>query len=511
MKYLTFALLVLTQLSVSAQSIGYQIKVDFGGFELAGNVQQTSDSGLVVCGSASSPTTTDAFIVKIDKAGTIQWKKKYGTPTQTETGNFVTQTSDGGYLLTGYIAVSSQNQDFFVVKTDANGDTSWVRSYGIATNDYGNSCIELPSGNFLISGVSVIGSSKAAVLRLSPSGILLGARFMSPVFPNTSMKGKIVGPNELIVTGAVDMMLYADSTGIFVGQSNVQLSGSGNSIDAIRTASGYNVATGTSGIGAPTGTAIAIYSTPPFGVAGTPWINQYTSSGNSLTATAIAEGDDFGYAVGGYTSNLSGSQQGLMIMKTDSSGNMQWAKRYTPGNGSEYMSAGLTKTWDGGYALTGYVFSGSSADLVIVKTDSVGVSGCNETALAVTSSPAITTAPSVLGPVNSALSNSGTWVAAATSTSGSNSVLCITVGLNEVENTTSGHSLYPNPFNESLSITSTFTTTTWIITDVVGKSILREEVQGTTSPLLNHLSPGIYLVEVKSGQSTLLKEKVVKF
>ena len=175
------------------------------------------------------------------------------------------------------------------------------------------------------------------------------------------------------------------------------------------------------------------------------------------------------------------------------------------------MSGGLTKTWDGGYALTGYVFSGSSANLVIIKTDNAGVSGCNETPVTILSAIGIASNSTPLGPVISTLVNTGTWIAADTSTSGSNSVLCITVGLNEVENTTSGHSLYPNPFNESLSITSTFATTTWIITDVVGKSILHEEVQGTTSPSLNYLSLGIYLVEVKNGQSTILKEKVVKF
>lgn len=53
-EYLSIALLLLTQLSASAQKIGYQIQIDFGGFELAGNIQQTGDSGLVVCGSASS-------------------------------------------------------------------------------------------------------------------------------------------------------------------------------------------------------------------------------------------------------------------------------------------------------------------------------------------------------------------------------------------------------------------------------------------------------------------------
>lgn len=511
MKNLSIAFLLLTQLSASAQSIGFQIQIDFGGFELAGNIQQTADSGLVVCGSASSATNTDAFIVKLDKTGSIQWKKKYGTPTQTETGNFVTQTSDGGFLLTGYIAVSSQNQDYFVVKTDANGDTLWVRSYGVTANDYGNSCMELSSGNFLVTGVSVIGSSKAAILRLDASGNLLSANFMSPVFPTTSMKGKIVSYNEMLVTGAVDMMLYADTAGVFGGQSNIQLSGAGNSADAIRTVTGFNVATGTSGIGAPTGTAIAIYSAPPFGIAGTPWIKQYTSSGNALTATAIAQGADFGYAVGGHISGLSGSNQGLMILKTDSSGNFLWAKKYTPANGLEYVSSSLSSTWDGGFALTGYVFYNSTADLVIVKTNNAGISGCNETTVSITASAAVTNPSSPLGPVSSTLTNSGTWVAATTSTSGSNNLLCITVGLNEIENSGAGSILYPNPFHDDLSISSTSNKTTWTITDVAGKVILREAVNGTISPSLRHLSPGIYFIEVEDEHSKLVREKVLKY
>ena len=42
----------------------------------------------------------DAWLVKTDAAGTMQWNKTYGG-TGTETAIYLIQTSDGGYALTG--------------------------------------------------------------------------------------------------------------------------------------------------------------------------------------------------------------------------------------------------------------------------------------------------------------------------------------------------------------------------------------------------------------------------
>ena len=43
--------------------------------------------------------------------------------------NSVKSSSDGGYLLTGFIMPEEGNSDILVIKTDANGDSLWARTY----------------------------------------------------------------------------------------------------------------------------------------------------------------------------------------------------------------------------------------------------------------------------------------------------------------------------------------------------------------------------------------------
>src|SRR5262245_59676265 len=64
----------------------------------------------------------------------------------------VEQTSDGGYIAVGscYADSSSQRTNILVVKTDAYGDTMWIRtfdnpvSFGPGSADAGKSVIQIP-------------------------------------------------------------------------------------------------------------------------------------------------------------------------------------------------------------------------------------------------------------------------------------------------------------------------------------------------------------------------------
>ena len=59
----------------------------------------------------------------------ICFQKTYGTSSYEE-GNCVRQTFDGGYILSGYTESLSSMSDFFVIKTNSNGDTIWAKTYG---------------------------------------------------------------------------------------------------------------------------------------------------------------------------------------------------------------------------------------------------------------------------------------------------------------------------------------------------------------------------------------------
>jgi hypothetical protein len=58
------------------------------------------------------------------------WTRTYGGPLADDASSFV-QTADGGYVLAGYTySFGAGNEDFWMVKTNGNGDSVWSRSFG---------------------------------------------------------------------------------------------------------------------------------------------------------------------------------------------------------------------------------------------------------------------------------------------------------------------------------------------------------------------------------------------
>ena len=102
------------------------------GGEIAHSVQQTSDGGYIVAGYTTSfgAGWGDAFLVKTDANGNVQWAKTYGS-TGDEYIITVQQTSDGGYIGAGATSsFGAGGLDFFLIKTDANGNLQWAKTYG---------------------------------------------------------------------------------------------------------------------------------------------------------------------------------------------------------------------------------------------------------------------------------------------------------------------------------------------------------------------------------------------
>src|SRR5262249_43673023 len=134
----------------------------YGGLveDQAFSVQQTSDGGYIVAGSAGSidgdvtghhgsPFNDDCWIVKLNSNGVIDWEKAFGGSQQDRAYSIV-QTFDGGYVFTGYTQSNDGDvtgnhghrgfTDIWVVKIDSTGAILWERSLGGTANDIGN-CI----------------------------------------------------------------------------------------------------------------------------------------------------------------------------------------------------------------------------------------------------------------------------------------------------------------------------------------------------------------------------------
>jgi hypothetical protein len=107
------------------------------GNEEAREIIKTSDNNYMLVGYTTSSTTSqDAYLMKIDLAGTMLWTKYYGGSNK-EFGNSVKQCSDGGYIMTGQTFSWGQNGDTYLVRTNSTGDTLWTRMFGSPLADEG--------------------------------------------------------------------------------------------------------------------------------------------------------------------------------------------------------------------------------------------------------------------------------------------------------------------------------------------------------------------------------------
>jgi len=115
---------------------------------------RTADGGYAMAGYTNSfgAGGMDCWLVKTDALGNMQWNQTYGG-TGDDYGSRVLQTADGGYAMIGYTnSFGAGGQDFYVVKTDAAGNTQWNQTYGGTGNEQGEMVIQTIDGGYAMAG-----------------------------------------------------------------------------------------------------------------------------------------------------------------------------------------------------------------------------------------------------------------------------------------------------------------------------------------------------------------------
>ncbi|HPR29037.1 MAG TPA: hypothetical protein PLI03_06800, partial [Chitinophagales bacterium] len=110
----------------------------------------------------------DYWLVEFDTAGNIVWQGVYGW-TSTDVASGVVNTSDGGFIVSGdsqsgiggvKTSPSLGQQDFWILRFDADHNLLWDKTYGGAAEDYlPSSTLVWPDGSLVIAGVSLSGVS----------------------------------------------------------------------------------------------------------------------------------------------------------------------------------------------------------------------------------------------------------------------------------------------------------------------------------------------------------------
>jgi hypothetical protein len=116
------------------------------------SVAVTSDGGFIATGYALVDGSWDVLLVQADADGSEVWSRTFGG-SFADDGHEVRPTADGGCVIAGKTeSFGAGSSDVYLLKTDANGDTVWTRTFGGAANDYGNSIKVTTDGGYIVCG-----------------------------------------------------------------------------------------------------------------------------------------------------------------------------------------------------------------------------------------------------------------------------------------------------------------------------------------------------------------------
>jgi hypothetical protein len=429
--------------------------------DLAYSVQQTSDGGYIVAGSTWSFGTDDwdIFLIKTDANGNIQWAKTYGG-TDYDWAYSVQQTSDGGYIVAGFTdSFGAGWEDIFLIKTDANGNVMWAKTYGITDDDLAYSVQQTSDGGYIVAG----------------STYSFGAGGLDIFLIKTDANGNIIWAKT-----------YGGISGY--GAFSVQQTSDG----------GYIVAGFTDSFGAGWEDIFLIKTDANGNVM---WAKTY--GGIDLDwAYSVQQTSDGGYILAGFTYSFGAGYSDAFLIKTDANGNVMWAKTYG-GTGNEEAFS-VQQTSDGGYILAGRTvsFGAGWEDIFLIKTDANGnIGSCsivrNVIPTVNTVSPTVTTPSLSVSSVSPIVNTVSPTVTSSTPNVSSPCPLSISEFCQVVSGLITSYK-----GGIKVRVSGEFEVKVYNVSGGVVKS-----VKGKNEVKLE-LSRGVYFVEVISGGKTI-REKVV--
>ena len=128
----------------------------FGGsdYDIGNSIEQTYDGGYIITGSTRSygNGSDDILLIKTNSQGQEEWNQTFGGG-YIDIGNSIKQTSDNGYIITGYTqSYGNGSRDVWLIKTNSQGNEEWNQTFGGSYVDIGNSIQQTTDGGYIIAG-----------------------------------------------------------------------------------------------------------------------------------------------------------------------------------------------------------------------------------------------------------------------------------------------------------------------------------------------------------------------
>jgi len=303
-------------------------------YEAGFSVDQTFDEGyFIVAGKVLDPPGgyEDIWLLRTDANGDTLWSQEYGTWAKSDLAYDGQQTGDSGYVVVGATnAYSSNEEDYqlWLLKTYANGDTTWTARMGIDSMSYvGRSVQQTVDGGYIIAGKrrDYWGDEDLILAKTDASGNFTWC--------------KIYGGDS--TDGAHSVQQTSDAGYIVVGTTRSFGAGF------------YDV---------------WLLKTDAIG--DTIWSKVYGDYDYDC-GRSVQQTPDGGYIIAGWRTTFPSNHQDIWLLKTDSDGDTLWTRTY----GGQWGDFGFAvdNTSDSCYIVAGRILSTpGDGDFYFVKTDANG-------------------------------------------------------------------------------------------------------------------------------------------
>ena len=289
------------------------------------SVQQTKDGGYIIVGTTVLKESNDVYLIKANSDGFEEWTKFYKKDIAYEAGYSVQQTKDGGYIIVGEEYYShfeeKPNANIFIIKTDSNGNEEWTRDISYGLFAFGRSVQQTTDGGYIIVGATVVSDSSTAMLliKLNGNGTEQWRKILDTAHDDWGVSVQQTYDGGYIVAGSSDIYAYL-----------VKTDKDGNE----------------------------------------EWNKKIGEEGAAVSACSVQQTTDHGYILVG--NRTRGEKADIYVVKTNPQGEQEWIMPFAVE--SEYAKGySVKQTTDGGYILAGEaIFPSKSEDIYLIKLKQPG-------------------------------------------------------------------------------------------------------------------------------------------
>ncbi len=386
MRLLLISILIIFCLGPTHAQIKFEIIYGGSGYDHARSVWQTNDNGYIVSGfsNVDGTTNTEVFLLKTDSVGAIEWFKFHGGD-EIQAGKSVQQTMDNGFIVAGYTNENIGNAyDFLLIKFDQNGELLWKKTYGGEDWDLGEYVEQTFDGGYIIGGSTFSlgnGGEDGYLIKTDANGNVEWSKTYGGSLDDQFQTVRQCSDSGFVAIGRSTSFSNGDDD-VFVVRTNKQ----GDTLWT-KTQGDVNSDYGKSILQNPDGSFVfvGVQNEPSTGLnkaylvklnslGDTEWSHIFgTVSGDEpSTVKAVPWG---GYVYSAY--NFGGTGAGgkdLFVLKTGDGGNFEYAKTF--GGTNDDLAFSMQITNDNGFIIAGETKSYGSGltNVYLIKTDSLGVS-----------------------------------------------------------------------------------------------------------------------------------------